>query len=223
MKIFFLTLLFIDITEQHLYWLGVGALSMLTTLAVIAASVETLRTKWLTPIYQRFWVPRRKKQQQMDELLESVATLKTQTAEIRAEVKPNGGSSLNDKVTRIERSLEYQACELHFRRQTLPQGVFQMDENMNWKSVNRALCDMLNVESGALLERGWINSIERTMRERVQTELKQAIENRIPVNSRWEVLDAENEEVFEVRVHAEPYSDHQGNLLCFHGEIIYSK
>ena len=76
---------------------------------------------------------------------------------IDLELKPNGGSTVRDAITRIEHQITIQNQQFKSFLKVLPYGTFTTDKNGSWTDVNLTLCKMLNCTESELLGMNWIN------------------------------------------------------------------
>ena len=80
---------------------------------------------------------------------------------IRAELLPNGGSSVRDAINRIEEKVIL-TDRMHWAiRQDGPYGIFRCDKEGRNLEVNRTFCRWLSVGADELLGHGWRNYVLR--------------------------------------------------------------
>jgi PAS domain S-box-containing protein len=214
-----LLLFFIEITSDKLYAFGAGVIAILLTLGLLAVAKKNIRDEFLKPLYGLLLQPFLTRRKKISEVLDKVEIINLRTETIEHELKTNGGSSVKDAVLRIEKHQDYFSAKFRHGDHIAKEALFEFDENGNCTFVNRAMCLLLNVESTELLNRAWINRIEHSMRERVKLEWKDAIENKISLDSRINFIDGSDGEVFQVRLHAQPNIDRNGNLKGFFGHV----
>lgn len=81
---------------------------------------------------------------------------------IRAELLPNGGSSVRDAINRIEEKVIL-TDRMHWAiRQDGPYGIFRCDKEGRNLEVNRTFCRWLSVGADELLSHGWQNFVRNT-------------------------------------------------------------
>ncbi len=219
-------LLFIEITVEHLYWAGAGILATLGGFGAFATAKKNIGTELWSPFKERFLMPRKTRQKKLDELIESAETLKTQVADIFAEVKPNGGSSIKDvvnrienQVTRIENQNDWTYAKFRHTDETSPDALFEMDNNLNMTFANRALCELLNADAAEILDRRWLAKIPNsTERNRVIGEWRDAAENCCPLDIRHLIVNGDKKQI-TVRVRATPRLNRSKELRGFFGNI----
>lgn len=217
------SLFLIEITREHAWIFFYGAISVILSLGLLSVAIKNIRVEMYQPIYNFFIEPVVTRRRKTTELHEKVDKLTELTKTIEHEVKTNSGSSLKDAVKRIERSQHYFFSKLRHDAQFSNECLFETDASGNVTFVNRALCELLNVETFDLLNRAWLSRIEPAIRERVKNEWKDSIENKIPFDSKQDVIDGRNGELFSVRVQAQPHLDESGNLAGFFGHVQIAK
>lgn len=214
-----LILFLLEITVADLWYLFYGFMIALVFVGGIAGAIKSIKGELWTPFSEKILAPRRKRREQFDELLSLVETLKVQIAEIAAEVKTNGGSSLKDSVDRIEKHIDYANAKLRHFDETSPEPIFEMDENANITFANRAMCDLLNADESELLERKWLSKIPTTSeRQRVLSEWHDATDNICPIDIQH-VVALEGHQRIAVRVQATPRVNRSKELRGFFGTI----
>jgi len=81
---------------------------------------------------------------------------------IRAELLPNGGSSVRDAINRIEEKVVL-TDRMHWAiRQDGPYGIFRCDKEGRNLEVNRTFCRWLHAGADELLGHGWKNFVRST-------------------------------------------------------------
>lgn len=212
-------LLLIELTLEHIYWLAGGVLATLGVMGTIATAKKNISTEIWAPFRDRFLTPRRKRREQLDDLIESVETLKTQTSGILAEVNPNGGGSLRDSIERIEKHIDYTNSKLRHLDQISAEAIFEMDEAANITFANHAFCDLLNADESELLDRRWLAKIPNSVeRNRVLGEWSDAAKNLSPIDIQHEVAVNGTTRIV-VRVQATPRLNRSNQLRGFFGKM----
>lgn len=110
-------------------------------------------------------------------VVREVGPLKEAITVIRKEVQPNGGSSIKDGISRIERAIgrleEIQAARLN----SDDMAIFEADAAGRYIWVNKSLAKLCGRESVELYDHGWKNCVHQDDREKVAEEWRSAIED----------------------------------------------
>ena len=216
-------LLFVEITYHDLKYIAVGAGAVLLFLGALSVALKNIRTNWIEPVWKRCFSPIFTRGKKINDLVESVAKLTESSAKIEHEVLTNSGSSLKDSVYRIEKGQNYLHSKLRHSDHISADCLFETDGAGNFVFVNRALCELLGTQSNDLLNRAWLMRIDPAERERVKNEWKEAIENKISLESRQTMIDGRDGISYLFFVTAQPNIDAKGELLGFFGHVKESK
>jgi len=214
MKLLFL----FDFSFHDLYWLGAGIVGTLIVVGAIAGAIKGIKGEFWTPFNEYFLEPRRRRRRQFDELIESVETLKTQTASIEAEVKPNGGGSMKDAVIRIEKHCDYANAKFRYHDETSDKAVFEMDEEANITYANRATCILFGADESELTGKNWISKIPALERQSTLQEYRIAAENKCPLVDMEHTVFSGKKRI-AVSVRATPRFNRNGELRGFFGQF----
>lgn len=191
--------------------------------AAIISAVKTIRTdgwqvfkdKWIAP-----WKARRAQRDAMTELVQTVATscdtLGRQMAEVLKEVKPNGGSSLRDEVTKIHGKLEnIQAYNQH-QDETSSTPTFRLNENGKLVYANCAFRELINAEEGEIIHNNFLSLLDSNDRQQLIRDIADAVNYKIPIDSTVRYKTA-GPRLLEVRMQATPDVRQGGVLRGFFG------
>lgn len=97
---------------------------------------------------------------------------------ISENLKPNGGSSICDKIDRIERSILFTDARSRSLVHSLNIGEFIADKNGRYVAVNSILCSRLRTGEEQFLGSNWINLIHPEDQERVYENWQQTIKEK---------------------------------------------
>lgn len=143
-------------------------------LAAGAVAIITLYKKiqpWLIALLERVALMFK-----TGDIIKGLSTLESLVNEVRAEVKPNGGTSLRDAVQRIE-VRQVLAEQRHLAIMTdMPQGIMEANEVGEVVWVNRQIVREVGRVPEELTGLGWINMIAQEYREEVREAWLKAIE-----------------------------------------------
>lgn len=183
-------------------WLVVtfGALWFLKQLAEAVSSIKTLKESgvgvwgWVKGVFISARVRAAQERQELKSTVVSLgdrfSAIEKQNVEILREVKPNGGSSLNDRVCsmgdvldNIATKVEATAAWVHHEKETSDKPTFIMDADGNMTFVNCAFRELVNAEEAELLELKYLSRIEAGDQKRLKDEIDFAIRNKIPFDT----------------------------------------
>lgn len=137
---------------------------------------------------------------------------------IAKEFSPNGGSSIKDAISSIERNLNL----LWEKQKTIMavQGmaVFEANPEGLCTYVNRHYCDISNFSQEECLGNGWINAVHPDDRQKVFTEWNDAVKQQREFKTKYRFL-SNTGEISEVIGHAFPLKDKNGKIVSYLGKI----
>lgn len=158
----------------------------------ITALITLIFTALYYSVYIIFWkkwyIPR---QQLMEQLIKAVPKIN----EVHAQFYLNGGSSMADRLVRIENSLVHigQVQHVHLLEHEL--GIYQTDENGDCISVNRTYCRIVDRTEGECLGTGWVDVIHPADADDVLRVWKNAVKGRRDFRMNYRMVRADGKEV----------------------------
>lgn len=103
------------------------------------------------------------------------------------EIKPNGGSSLKDQVSRIEKlqlKHDHELTKSVWRQRVLLEyqnlGIIEFDEHGDCIFSNQIIAEIFEVDTAEMKNNGWLSGIHHTERKKVLENWKASIEKNIP-------------------------------------------
>lgn len=152
--------------------------------------------------------------------------LNKSVTEILGEVKPNGGKSLKDRVTDIQKKVNKDSEMINtiFSRQkwildSRPEPIFECNTSGSCTWVNEKYCQLLQHDVEYFKNNGWKNGIHIEDRERVEIEWEKAIKDCRSSISEHRLVDREGN-IIKVKVIANRNED-QGYIG--HIEVLDDK
>jgi len=202
-------------------WSGIAGMiaacvSGVILFAAFVKAVKDIRTDGWQPFKERWINPWRTRRHAREELLKEVAGLNSKVSEVLKEIKPNGGSSLRDRVDSIGDQVESTAAWIHHQKETSDLPIFKLDEVGRLTFANCAFRELVQAEDGDLTYRKYLSRIELGDRTRFMQELEQSIENLMPLDSTVH-FKTEGPHFTAVRMQASPDVRHGGVLKGFFG------
>lgn len=138
---------------------------------------------------------------------------------VYAELTPNGGGSIKDKIDRLTRDVAILRGGLSFSLALNPHSIFEADPEGECTFANVALCEMFGLPQAEMLGRGWLSVLEGSAaREKAWDTWASCVEKRIPYLDRYQIRNARTGEKFWVRAHAVP-AGHPEKPLHFYGTV----
>lgn len=199
-------------------WIGLVGTAGTTLLAVFRGRwiIAKLRTMWHVITGARA-VTRRL--DELAELLEQhVRTTQAVTEEtrdalqvIRAELQPNGGSSMCDAVHAI-------AAAQRARDERDDDPLFWADAAGRVTHVNRSFQQLVDKSREELVGSGWINAVAVSDRERVLEAWRDAVTEARDLDDVFQLIDNE-ENVAPYHLHAARLLGPSGRLLGYYGVL----
>jgi PAS domain S-box-containing protein len=162
------------VTDSTLVWLG-SAATAITAIALFGKRLAVLLYRAFTKPLRWFGVQTAAAQQ--------VSELAKKVERIFDEVMPNGGNSIKDMLTRVDKRCERLEDAVAMKAQRVralltdsTDGVFELDASGNLRWANRTLCRLLGRQTEELLDRGWEQCVAPPEREQVIEEWDRHVE-----------------------------------------------
>ncbi len=165
------------------FWQNFGAqLGLLFTLLISGATVYKLYLKkWLA---KRKAAKDAKEQAKWDALINQMKILDTLVKEIRAEVKPNGGGSMNDKQLKMGKQMDELILSINGLKigqrnfcDIMEIASWESDKKGRFTYVSVSLCELMNAQIRDLLGNSWIGTVAYFDRDKVKKAWHEAVDN----------------------------------------------
>lgn len=140
---------------------------------------------------------------------------------IAHQLKPNGGASLHDKVSRIETAM---LRENAVRRQQISAtGLAFWESDAEGRTIfaSDAMSELIGVEAEAILGNGWVTNLHPDDRERVYQEWSDAMQQKRAFLSIYRFQHRDGQAV-TVQGRSHPILDRNGNVLGHVGTLLPS-
>ncbi len=112
-----------------------------------------------------------------------------QLAEIRGQLKPNGGNSLYDKVSEAVKVALVERDARHFRWANDETAVWECDGDGKCVWVSKKLAELFGMDNAQLLGKGWLTAVEYDERERVWKRWTRSVQQGIPYEDHYIVVN----------------------------------
>lgn len=96
---------------------------------------------------------------------------------ILKELRPNGGSSLKDQISRIENSIDVLDVKVAAVALATNVGYWKSDSNGRATEVGRSLCTILGRTESEIIGSNWVSIIHQNDREMVKNEWDSAVDD----------------------------------------------
>lgn len=144
---------------------------------------------------------------------------------IAKELTCNGGSSLKDQVSRIEKCLNQSIAinkakfKAIFTHLTHSVGLYEKDTKGNCTFVNHAWIELTGVTHEEAMGNGWFRAIVPEEREKIFEAIKYAIENNAPMEFIYHVFNSKTGETIKVIDRSFAITNNNGEILEYYGVI----
>lgn len=187
-------------------------------LKVVGIAITLGVAKWINEKYKHFKINRDTARQlhndQIREIFQLIKDVKSELCEqlliIKKEVMPNGGSSMNDNVTRIANHLNTIDVSIvdikrvqRNNREIMGLASWESDNIGRVTYVSIALCDLVGHPSSELMDDSWVGFIIPEDRKRVIDEWRESVERASEFNSiyTYKKADGSLQKVKGVAIH----------------------
>ena len=216
----FLLLLTIDLTGIS-FDISDLVISVIGGIVLIASFIKAVSDIWKygwAPTAKRFWewIRRRRTRKKMwNDFSQQMETFTGSLARIEAQMTTNGGSSLKDIVLSIDQKVDHAQARLHHLNETNPVPIFELDALGHIKLTNASFRELLDGDDHDLQYKNYVSRAHPNDRQRLEGEIRQSIDNKMPIDSTAEFLV--DGEYVKIRLQATPNIDNHANLLGFFG------
>lgn len=136
---------------------------------------------------------------------------------VAEEMKPNGGSTLRDKVDKMSKQLVFNEGARRVVFDLFDEGAFyECDEDGMFLYVNRAWNTVTGLTPADALGEGWIAGVHPDDREKVTREWNDCIKQHREFNLAYNMISTEGE-VTRVQSRTRILRDYAGNVIGFLG------
>ena len=135
------------------------------------------------------------------------------------ELVPNGGNSIKDAITRIDRQVDSNAARSIAIMSLMPQGIYECDIEGRCTSANHSICEMFGLDYSQMLGNGWLAAVEPDDRDRVLSVWLNAVAKAIPYESSYVVVNQRDHTSKRYKTSAKPMIGSKGNILGYYGVI----
>lgn len=131
-----------------------------------------------------------------------------------SELKPNGGSSLHDKINQVHKKVGYLEAQLRGRFELDPGGCYLTDEEGKCIWVDRQWLELTGLDKDTAKGDGWITGVHKEDRSRVFEEWQMSCRTSLP-------FEMEYRTILDIRVSGKSIrlTDRNDNTLGFMGII----
>ncbi len=152
-------------------------------------------------------------------ILSRLDTQDAALADIRAEMKPNGGGSLKDLVRSAHDRIVIQELRLRSVMATSPVALYECDAAGNCTWVNDRLCDLFGLDHEKMLGNGWLSAIAQDERVAERSFWTECVERDIPYSREYTIVDQRTGERRRCKTTAVAHRDARGEVMMFQGFV----
>jgi PAS domain S-box-containing protein len=131
----------------------------------------------------------------------------------------NGGSSLKDTVIRINEMLCVLNSRSLFTLDRADIGLFECDRSGMCTFANSAMSNIFGLAQEELKGNGWLQAIDENERYEVWDAWHKMIEDNIPYDTTYLVINRDSKKRFQCRSTAKPHFDSRKGILGYIGVI----
>lgn len=208
-------------------WPVAAVVALILLAGAMAKAFHDIRTNgwgWFRDRYLRPWKARREAEKREREaaqreraaLTETCSTMSEQIIEILKEVKPNGGSSLKDRVINMDQKLDNIDARVRHQDETNETPIFKLDATGQMTFANCAFRELVNAEASQLTHHDYLSLMDDDDRRRFLRSRDEAIKFKMPLDAivRFKLVGPH---YAKVHMRAEPDVRHEGELKGFFG------
>lgn len=140
-------------------------------------------------------------------------------AEIRAELRPNGGSSLRDAVDRTHRAATVANLRSLHVVGLLHRAAFECDPDGQMSYASPALCELWGMSASEMRGKGWLRAVHDLERADVDRQWLDDIHNGRPYAREYTVVNQRTGARARVRAKADAVGGAPGEPLLYVGVI----
>lgn len=176
--------------------------------------------KWVNRKYEHF---KKGREAVSNAQRETNLMLLSELKAIKDQVQPNGGKSLNDKITLMSIKFEHSFEELKTgqrnTREIMDLAIWESDYEGRVNYVSIALCELIGCTQTDALDNSWIGLIDTQDRDRVVKEWTDSVRNASEFNSTYNYRknDGSYQKVKAVAIHNK---DERGKVANTLGRLI---
>lgn len=182
---------FMDVSTWELIGKSVAALTGISSVLLIL--YKALHSKILTPFKKILYS------------IESSA----------AQLRPNGGTSIHDKIDKIAKATELNASRVITLLDTSSTCVYECNPDGSWYYANDTLCKLFNVPKEDMMVNGWLKGLGADERERVYHIWSTAVKLRLPYECSYKLTSGDI-----ISTVAEPMLSSDGELFGYRGTLV---
>ena len=154
----------------------------------------------------------------INKIQSDVLAIQDSVAFLVAELTPNGGYSIRDSITRIERSVVANSERMRSRMTNDPDMIFEADAQGRWIWVNRTLSRVIGRTPTELMGYGWANSVDPLQRDALVESWFRAVEEEREFEGATQFRSPEDV-WFDGVLKSYRMNDHHGGTIGYLGTI----
>ena len=137
------------------------------------------------------------------------------------EFSPNSGKSIKDQMNRIDDAIRLgELRSKNISNSLVTTGVYECSPTGDFTWVNNALADIFGMSKDEMLYQGWLSGVKHTERQKVWSEWHNAVNNDIPYECEYTVVNQKTRKEVLVRTSAVAHRNLDGEILGFYGTLF---
>lgn len=157
------------------------------------------------------------------EMKKMTAAQNVQLASIIAELRPNGGGSLRDKVEATHRLVLIAAARSRFLIAESDHATYECDLSGRCIYASPTLCTMFGMNEQDMLGNGWQQAIREDELEDVRAAWQRAIDQDYPYEQNYTVIHRRHGKEYKLHTSMKPVRDNYGKPIAYHGVVHYRR
>jgi len=187
--------------ELFILWIAKSWTALKVFLAVVTSLVAsiTIYEKAVKPYQMR----RKESKQVQEKFFSDLRTMLVDISAIKGQVLPNGGTSLNDKVTVMASNVKVIGDRMKSLMAFNDKAMYWADEKLNIVSVNKKFLELFGADSEAkVLGSGTMAYIDYSEHERLWALWREALKTADELDMTYTVINGLTGERYPVRSHS---------------------
>lgn len=176
-------------TTEGIIGLGGGAIGAILVLGGLVKAFADIRKDGWVPFRDKWITPRRAWRTRQESMFGKVEDLCKDRVEDRAmlqaihrEFKPNGGTTMNDRIASIDDKVENIVAERRHQNETSDLAIFKLDDKGEMVYTNCAFREIVNAEGDQVEHHNYLALMEDADRQRFIRALDEAVKFKMPID-----------------------------------------
>lgn len=178
--------------------------ALLTIVVTIAGGLLAFHLRIVKPVTRRF---------------KALAAIVPKVELLVAELSPNGGTSIKDKINRIDLAVRVIDFRNRSMQELLDEGIYEADPSGMCTYANRMASHLFGLTPEEMQGTGWLRALDDDDRLHQWNAWLRATEAGIPYSAEYNIINQITGSVLRVRTRAAAIKDHAGRTIGYYGSI----